>query len=71
MTEKETDEMVVVWGIARRLDMLISATFDSEWALGGPQVQLSQAERHHTEERNLSLQEEEEEDREREREGTN
>lgn len=36
--------------------MLISVTFDFERALGGPQVQLSQAERHLTEECNLSLQ---------------
>lgn len=36
--------------------MVISATFDLERALGGPQVQLSQAKRHLTEECNPSLQ---------------
>lgn len=39
-----------------RLNIVISATFDLEWALGGPQVQLSQAERHLMEECNPSLQ---------------
>lgn len=42
-------------GESRRLNMVISATFDFERALGGPQVQFSQARRHLSEECNSSL----------------